>query len=89
MAAEYDGPLYETECLDLCSWLRAHRGKGDDLRIHQAKKLAPGRTKFFLRDPMDRAEDLALEFADSVAASVLEERKKLISLSKSGRAKDR
>ena len=89
MATEYSGPLFETECLDLASWLRANRGEGDDLKIHKAKRLTPGRTKFILRDPMDRADDLALDFSDSLSAKVLEERKKLISLSKSGRSKDR
>ena len=75
----YDGPLYETECLDLSTWFRVH-----DFRLHRAIKLSPGRTKFVFRDPDGRAEDLALEFPDSQLAKGLQERKNLISISKSG-----
>lgn len=82
--SKYTGLLYETECLDLATFLRVH-----GFKIDGKKSAGPGRTKFIFQDPEEKADDLTLEFPDSEIATALQERKNLISFSKSGRSQRR
>jgi len=71
---------YKTESIDLAAWLMAH---GHDLV--DVEKIAHGRHQWCLDDQKDEASDLATKFANSLAADVMDNRKRLISISRSGR----
>jgi hypothetical protein len=71
---------YRTESLDLAAWLMAH---GHDLV--DVEKLTSNRHKWVLDDSEGEAARLANKFANSVAADVLDKRKRLITISRSGR----
>lgn len=77
--AEYEGPLFETECLKIATFLRVHK-----FRVHGKLKLDHGRTLFIFQDPEGKADALALEFHDSETKDALIEREALISYAKSG-----
>lgn len=71
---------YKTESLDLAAWLMAH---GYDLV--GVMKISHGRHQWQLGDPEGTAAELSTKFANSTAADVLDKRKRLITLARSGR----
>ena len=71
---------YRTESLDLAAWLMAHGYVLADVVM-----LTTHRHRYAFDDPDDKAKGDAIKFANSMAADVLDTRKRLITLSRSGR----
>ena len=70
---------FRTESLDLAAWLMAH-----GLNLADFKKVASGRHIWIFEDPKGDAEQLSTTFANSIAADVLDKRKRLITITRSG-----
>ena len=73
---------YKTESLDLAAWLMAY-----DLELVGVEEISHGRHQWQLGDPEGTARDLSTKFANSIAADVLDNRKRLITIARSGKPK--
>lgn len=72
------GQVYVTESMDLAAYLMAH------LEFIEARMIAHKRHVFVLDDPEGVGEKLAIGFANSITADTLDNRKRLVTIMKSG-----
>lgn len=70
---------YCTESLDLASWLSA---KG--FLVLRMERLSNKRHAWVFDDPLGQAEGVAVEYVNSEVADVLDHRKRMITLARSG-----
>jgi hypothetical protein len=79
------GEVYSTESLDLASYFLGVGG----LAFLGFEALSPGRHIFFIHDPEGRAPGYAKEFINSPYALALDQRKRLITITRAGSNKTR
>lgn len=72
---------YRTESLDLAAWMLAH-----DVELLDCRAITLRRSEFIFEDSQQHCHQKAIEFGNSLVTKTLESRKRLITISKSGRS---